>query len=202
MDINKNEKKKKVIRFGAIAVAIMIFGGVFSAWAFSTQAPATAGIGEILVDGLTVEPGANASEDETLLEDSWAGSAGTVNANDTDPYELYDIGEGEEDALDEATYTSTVYLMNGADLMDAGIRYLTLDMNLTDHEGETIDNHTLTLENGRVQFTFTAEDLGGSGNIDGSVNITGGSYGTHTFASFDTIESVEFLIDIEPGVDL
>jgi len=175
--MSKNTKKKNAIRFGAIAIAILIVGGAFSVWALSTQAEASGTIGEVMEDGIEVSPG---DDDGTeLLEDSVAGRPGTVNT----PFELYTIDD--TDALDGADYVAIVYLVNGAELMDEGMRYLTLDFEFNGQE------QTLTLENGRVAFEFTEGDLNG----EESVEITGGSYGSHPFAEFN--EDVEFVIDVE-----
>ena len=186
--MSKNTKKKNAIRFGAIAIAILIFGGAFSVWALSTQAEATAGVGEIHVDGIDPQEGTDAAGDEILLEDSVAGRPGSLNT----PYELYTIDEEGDGALD-AEYTAIIYLTNGDELIDEGIRYMTLDMVLENGDGE-IDTGTLTLENGMAGFNFDGSQAG----EDLTVDIVGGSYSTHPFADFDVGE-VQFVIDIEPG---
>ena len=197
--MSKNTKKKNAIRFGAIAIAILIVGGAFSVWALSTQAEAQAGIGEIEVDGITVEPGED-SEDE-LLEDSIAGRPGSLNLEDAegnfDPFELYDIGDDDDDgALENYEYVATVYLLNGAELVDAGMRHLTLEMELVDVDGNEVDTGAVTLEGGRATFVFDAED------IDATIQITGGAFGTYPFADFEDVDNVEFIIDVEPGQEL
>ena len=190
--MSKNTKKKNAIRFGAIAIAILIVGGAFSVWALSTQATATAGIGEIHVDG--IDPSAGDDSGTELLQDSVAGRPGSLNT----PYELYTIGEDGDGALN-AEYTAVIYLTNGDELIDAGIRYMTLDMELNDDDDTTdpIDTGTLTLENGMAGFIFDAEteDMGTGLTVD----IVGGSYSTHPFADFTEVDNVQFVIDIEPG---
>ena len=197
--MSKNEKKKNAIRFGAIAVAILIFGGAFSVWALSTQATASAGIGDVEVDGITVDP---ANNDDVLLENSIAGRPGSLDASDDEPFELYDISEddGEDGtgALDNYEYVATVYLLNGAELVDAGMRHLTLEMELVDDANgdEPVDTGAVTLEGGRATFVFDAED------IDATIQITGGAFGTYPFADFEDVENVEFIIDVEPGQEI
>lgn len=180
--MSKNQKKKNAIRFGVIAVAILLFAGTLSVWALSTQATATAGVGTVQPDGITVSQGSGSGSQ--LLENSIAGKPGTVNT----PFELYTIDDSEAVATD---YTAIVYLTNGADLMDEGLRYMTLDIELQDDEGATVDSHTLTLENGRVAFNFTAGDID-----SGSVTITGGTYGSY-YPWADISSDVSFLIDVE-----
>ncbi|MBS3817787.1 MAG: hypothetical protein KGY76_09530 [Candidatus Thermoplasmatota archaeon] len=192
--MNRNAKKKNAIRFGAIAIAILIFGGVFSVWALSTQATATAGIGSIQVDGIKVSEGFNAKNDYELLEDSVAGRPGSLNASDDNPYELYNISETTDGAL-QANYTAIVYLANGAELLDAGMRTMILDMNLT-YSGTTIGNGTLTMENGKAAFTFNASNYDPANEM--TVDIVGGSYSTHPWANFNG-HDVKFVIDIAPG---
>jgi len=180
--MSKNTKKKNAIRFGALAVAALLFLGVFSAWALSTQATAEAGIGEISVDGISVDTDAP----NTLLEDTIAGRPGNVAQHGG----LFTL---EEDGVNEAEFTAIVYLENGADLMEEGLRSLTIDMEAADAEGDT--TQTLTLENGRVAFYFEEDPF----DTDLDIDINGGSYGTHPFAGNLGGETVDLMIDVEPG---
>ncbi|MBS3817488.1 MAG: hypothetical protein KGY76_08010 [Candidatus Thermoplasmatota archaeon] len=180
----KNDKKKNAIRFGALAVAILIFGGIFSVWALSTQATAEGQVGYVQPEGISVSAGG--SDGDQLLAPSVAGRPGQVNH----PFELFNI-----DASDAvgAEYDAIIYLTNGADLMDDGLRYMTLDIALNNTDTNTnIGTQTLTLENGRVNFTFKP------GAIDsfGKVEITGGTYGSYTFSG-NIAGPVEFMIDVE-----
>jgi len=200
--MSKNTKKKNAIRFGAIAVAALLFLGVFSAWALGAQATATAGIGDVEVDGLTVSAAGEGENGATLLEDSIAGRPGTVAT----PYQLYEFNEDENYALN-AEYTAMVYLVDAADLADSGIRYMTLEIGLyeegDDEEGDDletvdpIDDGVLTLENGHAGFTFDNDTV----TVDNlEVHITGGSYGTHPLADLSEAGPISFMIDVEPNL--
>ncbi|MFP4001696.1 MAG: hypothetical protein ACLFU5_07335 [Thermoplasmata archaeon] len=191
--MSKNTKKKNAIRFGAIAIAILIFGGVFSVWALSTQATASAEVGDISSDDLTVDPGTDTVDegDTTLLQTSVAGRPGSVSTD----YELFSIDDSDVVGTDfeESDYSAIVYLTNGDDLIEDDVRHLTLDLVLEDTDGDELDSHTLTLENGRAALEFTGGDIDA-----GSVMIEGGSYGTYTF--IDTLSTQpSFMIDVEPG---
>lgn len=196
-NMNKNEKKKNAIRFGALAVAILLFAGVFSVWALSSQAIAEGEIGDIHVEGLDAQLESEFDADNPLLEDSFAGRPGRVNDG-----QLFQIeAEGEF----TADYTAAVHLINGADLMDEGLRYLTVDMALVEDSGDLPDpipeeqTGTLTLENGRAVFhleedTFTTED------DTRDVVVLGGTYGTYPFADFGAETTVELMLDVEAGL--
>jgi len=184
MKKDKNKRKKTAIRIGSLALALIILGSVFSVWALSTRATATAGVGTVADDAIDVTGNDNA----IMLEDSFAGRPGNVDGGDLFTIEV-DTGHLASD------YTATVYLTNAYELVDEGMRSLVLRFN----DGEDNDNlnaldaHYLTLENSKL--TFQLNNLG-AGDI---VNITveGGSYQTHPFQDLET--GPEFLIDIEPG---
>ncbi|MFW6144754.1 MAG: hypothetical protein ACOC55_04205 [Candidatus Natronoplasma sp.] len=192
--MNKNEKKKNAIRFGALAVAILIFGGIFSVWALSTQATADAWVGDISSDDIVVEAGENTAQgtnEKALLQTSVAGRPGSVATD----YELFSIDDSAVVGTDfeGSDYSAIVYLTNGDALIEDDVRHLTLDLVLEDSNEGELDSHTLTLENGRAALEFTGGDIDA-----GSVMIEGGSYGTYTF--IDTLGTQpSFMIDVEPG---
>lgn len=162
--------KKNAIRFGAVAIAILIFGGAFSVWALSTQATATAGVGDVDED-IGIEsintPG------DVEFEDTFAGRPGEIDGGN-----LFTI-EFDDNARD--AYSAVVYLAE-TDL--EGLRTFAMDF------GDGIGN--LTLENGRVEFEI--EDTEGSYDI----NVNGGFYHAHPFQ--DLPDDIQFMIDIEPVV--
>jgi len=198
--MSKNTKKKNAIRFGALAVAALLFLGVFSAWAQGADAQASAEIGEIEVDGIHVTDEA----DGILLEGSIAGRPGTVNADEESPYSLFEISEDEDEALTGYEYIATVYLTNGAELVEEGVRSLTLEIQLDDGDDDTnglTETAVLTLDSGQASFTFEW-DPPADETID--VDIIGGSWATYPFADFGGTaeDTVDFMIDIEPTRDM
>ncbi|MFW6064907.1 MAG: hypothetical protein ACOC8Y_04965, partial [Candidatus Natronoplasma sp.] len=126
--MSKNAKKKNAIRFGAIAIAILIFGGVFSVWALSTQATASAEVGDISSDDLVVDPGTDTVDeggDTNLLQASVAGRPGSVATG----YELFSIDDSSIPTdFEGSDYSAIVYLTNGDDLIEDDVRHLTLDL--------------------------------------------------------------------------
>lgn len=173
----KNDKKKNAIRFGAIAVAALLFVGIFSAWALSTQATADVTVGDV-ADDIGIEsidtPG------DVTFEDTFAGRPGNIDGGN-----LFTINFEDDTA---ESYTAIVYLSETEDL--DGIR--TFGMEFEDTAGvEFLDgDDTLTLENGRIALEIDpAED-------PVEITVDGGFYHAHPFA--DLPEDIEFMIDIEP----
>ncbi len=175
----KNDKKKNAIRFGAIAVAALLFVGIFSAWALSTQETATAevGIGDA-PPGLEI----NDAGPGDLISDGIQGRPDSVN----EEVDLFTVAK-EEDNLFDGNYEVTVSIVN-IDEIKNEYRYLNLDL-----EADESDAGYLTLENGRVSFAIDSTDIEDGDEV--TISVEGGSYQ----AIDDTATSVEFLIDVEEG---
>jgi len=174
--MSKNTKKKNAIRFGALAVAALIFLGVFSAWALSTQATATATVGDVAEGGQIDD----ISTGSVNFEDTIAGRPGDITDGTLFTIEFEDVEEGEDPIAD--TYEVVVYL---ADTELDGIRTFAMDFDNTEE--------ALTLENGRIAFEVDFVD-GGSVDVD----VTGGFY--HAYLFQETTENIDFMIDVEPAL--
>jgi len=183
----KNEKKKRAIRYSAFVIAAILAIGSFSVWAMNTQATTTA---DVTISGAPAGLNVNGN-DGTLITNGVQGRPGSVETIDP----LFDVEQQDSDYY-SGNYEVTVYLANTDYLVDH-FRYLNIELDVVDAEGNELeDDETLgyiTLENGRLSFTVTDDDVSG-GTMD--VSIVGGSF---LATSDGAIEDAEFLIDISEG---
>ncbi|MEF8836144.1 MAG: right-handed parallel beta-helix repeat-containing protein [Candidatus Thermoplasmatota archaeon] len=165
--------EKRIIRYSAFLVAVLLLGGGFSIWAVGTQVTVSVGVGET-VDRVEINtPG----DGKQLLSDGIWGRPGGIEYNGT----MFEINTQSTDYV--GNYVVTIYLVN-ADEAAQHFRYLNVEFDING------DSKFLTLENGRVQWVIQSI---GKDIIE--VNVTGN--GGYLAMSEGLPDDLEFLIDVE-----
>ncbi len=172
-----------------VVIAILLFGGVFSVWAFSTQRSARTGVGRIknVEELIDIEEGGNADNDDIL-----GSFIGEKPGRIADNYSLYEVIQLVDVAPVEK-YEVTLYSTNVIDLA-SHMRSLSMNITLQDETGRYINHTHLTLEKGMVSFSVDGEDFTEE-NLQ--VMVEGSHYGTYDWG-WTGPEKAEFLLEVEP----